>query len=155
MRLRSLRLGVVTALIAFALPAQTLEQAESLWKARRFQEANDAFRALVARSPKNPDYRVRWGRMYLDHSQPSDARDLFGEALEIKQDHAGALLGLALVAAQNFDHRAAELAPGTRLDIALQFEPDDYSAARGYANWQAIVRDVRAPVGQTSVCAGL
>ena len=54
--MRSLRLGAVAALIAFALPAQTLEQAESLWKARRFQEANDAFRALVARSPKNPDY---------------------------------------------------------------------------------------------------
>ena len=32
------------------------------------------------------------------------------QALEIKKDHAGALLGLALVAAQNFDHRAADLA---------------------------------------------
>ena len=65
---------------------------------------------LVAQQPKNADFRVRWGRMYLDHSQPADAKDLFAEALEIKQDHAGALLGLALVAAGNFDHRAAELA---------------------------------------------
>jgi single-stranded-DNA-specific exonuclease len=46
--------------------------------------------------------------------------------------------------AWNFAHRAAELAPGTRLDIALQFEDDAYSAARGYAPWQTIVRDVRA-----------
>jgi hypothetical protein len=30
-----------------------------------------------------------------------------------------------------------------RVDIALQFEDDAYSAARGYAPWQAIVRDVR------------
>jgi len=57
--------------------------------------------------------------------------------------------------AWNFADRAAELAPGTRLDIALQFEDDPYSAARGYAPWQAIVRDIRKAVGQTSVCAGL
>jgi single-stranded-DNA-specific exonuclease len=46
--------------------------------------------------------------------------------------------------AWNFAERAAELKPGTRVDIALQFEEDPYSAARGYAPWQAIVRDVRA-----------
>jgi single-stranded-DNA-specific exonuclease len=46
--------------------------------------------------------------------------------------------------AWNFAERAAELAPGTRLDLALQFEDDPYSAARGYSPWQAIVRDVRA-----------
>jgi single-stranded-DNA-specific exonuclease len=45
--------------------------------------------------------------------------------------------------AWNFADRAAELVPGTRLDIALQFEEDAYSAARGYAPWQTIVRDVR------------
>ena len=46
--------------------------------------------------------------------------------------------------AWNFADRAAELTPGTRVDIALQFEDDPYSAARGYAPWQTIVRDVRA-----------
>jgi single-stranded-DNA-specific exonuclease len=45
--------------------------------------------------------------------------------------------------AWNFADRAAELVPGTRLDIALQFEEDAYSAARGYSPWQTIVRDVR------------
>jgi single-stranded-DNA-specific exonuclease len=59
------------------------------------------------------------------------------------------------VKAWNFAERAAELAPGKRIDIALQFEDDAYSAARGYSPWQAIVRDVRATVAQTSVCAGL
>jgi Flp pilus assembly protein TadD len=106
----------ITVLVAFALllasllPAQTLEQAEAFWKARRFQEANDAFRALVAQNPKNPDYKVRWGRLYLDHAQPADAVDLFNEALELKKDHPGALLGLALVAAENFESVAAGLA---------------------------------------------
>ena len=55
--------------------------------------------------------------------------------------------------AWNFADRAGELIPGVRVDIALQFEDDPYSAARGYAPWQAIVRDVRGttvPVTATS-----
>ena len=48
--------------------------------------------------------------------------------------------------AWNFAERAAELAPGARVDIALQFEEDAYSAARGYSPWQAVIRDVRAAV---------
>ena len=105
-----IRLGAIALLLASLLPAQTLEQAEAFWKARRFQEANDVFRALVAQHPDNPDYKVRWGRLYLDHSQPGDAVDLFNEALDLKKDHAGALLGLALVAAENFEDVAAGLA---------------------------------------------
>ncbi|PWU02106.1 MAG: hypothetical protein C5B51_21485 [Terriglobia bacterium] len=108
--MRSLRLGAVAVFLALVLPAQTLEQAEALWKARRYQEANDAFRALVARVPKNADYKVRWGRMYLEHSQPKDAADLFNEALEINDKLPGALLGLALVAADQYDPRATNLA---------------------------------------------
>ena len=46
--------------------------------------------------------------------------------------------------AWNFAERLGEFAPGSRVDVALQFEEDSYSAARGYAPWQAIVRDVRA-----------
>jgi tetratricopeptide (TPR) repeat protein len=103
-------MGAVTLLLALALPAQTLNQAEALWKARRFKEANEVFKQLEAKEPRNPDYKVRWGRMMLDHAQPSDAQDLFAEALEIKKDHAGALMGLALVASENFEGSAADLA---------------------------------------------
>ena len=45
--------------------------------------------------------------------------------------------------AWNFADRAGELLPGARLDLALQFEDDPYSAARGYSPWQIIVKDVR------------
>ncbi len=45
--------------------------------------------------------------------------------------------------AWNFAERLGELEPGTVLDIAVQFEEDDYSAARGYAPWQMILKDVR------------
>ncbi len=101
---------VVLLLIPLALCAQTLDQAEKLWQARRFKEANEVFKALEAKEPKNPDYKVRWGRMMLEHAQPSDAQDLFGEALKIKKDHAGALMGMALVAAEGFESRAGDLA---------------------------------------------
>ena len=76
-------------LVPLALRAQTLAQAEQLWKARRFKEANEIFKQLEAKEPKNPDYKVRWGRMMLEHAQPTDAEDLFGEALKIRKDHAG------------------------------------------------------------------
>ena len=52
--------------------------------------------------------------------------------------------------AWNFAERAAELAPGTRIDVALQFEDDAYSAKRGYAPWQTIVRDVKPSGARTS-----
>jgi single-stranded-DNA-specific exonuclease len=47
------------------------------------------------------------------------------------------------VKAWNFAERAAGLTQGMRIDAALQFEEDSYSAARGFAPWQAILKDVR------------
>ena len=105
-------------LLALALPAQTLDQAEALWKARRFMDANEVFKQLEANAPKNPDYKVRYGRMMLAYGRSGDAQDLFEEALAIKKDHAGAVLGLALVASENFDSRAGDLAKK-----ALEIDP--------------------------------
>jgi single-stranded-DNA-specific exonuclease len=45
--------------------------------------------------------------------------------------------------AWNFAERAAEFAPGTRVDVAFQLEEDAYSASRGYPGWAAMLRDVR------------
>ena len=59
----------------------------------------------MAREPRNPDFRVRWGRLYLEHWQPDEADGLFNEAL-LKPDDAGALLGKALVAAEVFGGKA-------------------------------------------------
>lgn len=95
---------------AAALCAQSLDRAEALWKQHRYKEANDAFRALVDANPKNPDDRVRWGRLLLERFNKADAASLFQEALELKEDHAGALLGLALVAAEGYESKAVEYA---------------------------------------------
>ena len=75
-------IALLAAILLAPLSAQTLDQAESLWKARRYSDANEVFKVLVAKEPKNADYRVRWGRMYLEHWQPDIASDLFKEALD-------------------------------------------------------------------------
>ena len=94
---RRAMLGALVFTLAASLPAQTLQQAEALWKARRYQDANTEFRDLAAREPRNPAIRVRWGRMYLEHWQADEADRLFNEALELKPNDAEALLGKALV----------------------------------------------------------
>ena len=45
--------------------------------------------------------------------------------------------------AWNLAHRAAELVPGARVDVAFNLEEDAYSAARGYPPWAAMLRDFR------------
>jgi len=126
--MRTLRLGAVLFLAVLAVPAQTLQQAETLWKQRKFGTdqqgnpgANDVFRQLVELYPTNPEIRVRWGRMFLDHGTADDvqnAADLFNEALAIKKDHAGAELGLALIAAEEFSGNAEKFARQ-----ALEWDP--------------------------------
>jgi len=96
--------------LAGQTPAQTLQQAESLWKQHRYVESNDVFRALVATHPRNAEYRVRWGRLFLERFSAPEAAKLFNEALEIEPKRADALLGLALVAADGFEAQALEFA---------------------------------------------
>jgi single-stranded-DNA-specific exonuclease len=45
--------------------------------------------------------------------------------------------------AWNFADRVSELPAGSRVDAAVSFEPDAYSASRGYAPWCIEVKDVR------------
>ena len=105
-----MRLILAALCTAAALAAQTLEQAESLWKQHRYGESNDTFRTLVKAHPRNASFRVRWGRLYLDRFQPADAAQLFEEALKIDANNAGAFMGLALVAAGGFENQALEFA---------------------------------------------
>jgi single-stranded-DNA-specific exonuclease len=79
------------------------------------------------------------------------ARDLEIVACEVKNDkHVFVKLrsqGRSLRAkAWNFAERAAEFEPGSRIDLAFTIEDDAYSAARGYAPWQIIMKDVRPAV---------
>jgi single-stranded-DNA-specific exonuclease len=61
--------------------------------------------------------------------------------LRIKVSQNGRRLSLK---AWNFAARAAEFAPGARIDIAFNLEEDPYSASRGYPGWCATLREARA-----------
>jgi hypothetical protein len=50
---------------------------------------------METKEPKNPDYKVRRGRMMMDHAQPRRA-DLFTEAPGTKKGSRGRAHGLAL-----------------------------------------------------------
>ncbi len=104
---------IFIALLAPAVHSQTLQQAMDLWKQHDLLAANEIFRVLVDKNPDNADYRVLWGRLFLEHAKPDDiqtASDLFNEALKLKKDHPGALVGLALIEAANYGSKAAPLA---------------------------------------------
>jgi single-stranded-DNA-specific exonuclease len=45
--------------------------------------------------------------------------------------------------AWDFARRLDEFEPGRRIDVVFTFEDDPYSASRGYAPWQAVLKDVR------------
>ena len=96
--------------LALTAASDAYLRAEGSWGTGRFEDANREFRAAVAAKPGNPDYRVRWGRLFLERFQPQDAAKLFEEALEIRKGHPGAVLGLALAAAESFSSKAVELA---------------------------------------------
>jgi len=110
MAARGIIFSVVAAPLIFG---QTLQEAEQLREQHDLLKANLIYRALVDRYPDNPEYRVRWGRAFLEHAKADDiqtATDLFNEALQIKKDYAPALVGLAWIEAANFGSKATPLA---------------------------------------------
>jgi tetratricopeptide (TPR) repeat protein len=128
-------------LVALSASAQTLAQAEAQWRAKNYTAARDTFKALVALDPKNPEYRVRFGRLLLERFNTTDSSDLFNEALEIKPNYAPALLGLAMVADQTFDNRALQLT-----EKALESDPKLVEAREFQARLRLEDNDNKAAV---------
>ena len=131
--------AILCALAALPLSAQTLDQcramrhhgqlaqaqtcfghlanasdpylrAEGLWGIEAYKEANDQFRDVIKANPKNAEYRVQWGLLFLERFVPNEATGLFNEALKIDKNNADAYLGLAKVAAQDYGSKAVEFA---------------------------------------------
>lgn len=122
-----LSIVVLAGLMAQAQDPRAL--AERAWRERRYDDANAAFRAAVQERPKDAALRVRWGRLLLERFNAGDATGLFQEALEIEKEYPPALLGLALVAAENFDQRAMQYA-----QRALEKDPELVEARELLAN---------------------
>lgn len=93
-------------------------KAEGFWGLHQFEPANEQFRVAIKQQPNVPELRVRWGRLLLERFNKADAQGLFKEALEIQKDHAGATLGMAVLASDGFDKQAIEFA-----QRALELDP--------------------------------
>ena len=108
---------------ALTLSADPYLRAEGDWGLELYQDANNEFRAAVARADGNALYRVRWGRLFHERFNNTEAAKLFGEALERDPKNAGAYLGLAIVAADAFERKAREHA-----ERALELDPKLFEA---------------------------
>jgi single-stranded-DNA-specific exonuclease len=77
--------------------------------------------------------------------------EIAGEPVWMKEKHARFQVrqgGRSLrLKAWNFIQRAAELTPGSRVDIVFELEEDPYSLARGYPGWSATLRDLAVSEG--------
>lgn len=78
-------------------------QAEAAWALGDVRHANELFKAAVQADEKTVRARVRWGLLYLDTHQYSDAGDLFQEALKIDGDDVQARLAMSRLLAEQFD----------------------------------------------------
>jgi cellulose synthase operon protein C len=107
------RLGLLALVVQLAASAQTLEEARKLWQNRQFKAASDMFETLVKNNPNKLEYKVLWGRLFMDHGTRDDLDDAakeFKEVLAVDKSNAGALLGLALLAADQYDGGAEKIA---------------------------------------------
>jgi cellulose synthase operon protein C len=93
---------------ALARSGDAYQMAEGYWGLEDYKQANEEFKIAVAQ-PKSPAlWRVRWGMLFHERFNNTDAADLFNEALAQDPGSAQAYLGLAMLSADGFDEKATE-----------------------------------------------
>ncbi len=117
--------AVCAVLLCFAcgLRAQSLSEAETLWRQHDYTGAGHVFEGLLKAEPQNATYKVRYAQLLYERFNLPDAQGLFAEALKIDPKNTTALLGEAQIFADNFDPRANDLAAK-----ALEADPKLYQA---------------------------
>ena len=89
--------------------ADPLVRAEAAWGRGDLNGANAAFREALAGPQASVRGRVRWGRLFLEAHQYSEAQRTLGEALEQSGEDAQARIAMARLLAERFDPGAKEL----------------------------------------------
>ena len=97
--------GCYAELLRNNTPAAT--KAEAAWALNNLQQANQWFRETLAASPNDYASKVRWGDLFADSHQNSEAMNIYREVLADDPDNAFAMLGAARVLADTFEAAAS------------------------------------------------
>jgi cellulose synthase operon protein C len=112
--------GCYQALVAHEDPRIKAEAARALGNQRG---ANAFFQTALAEFADDAAVRARWGHLFLETHQDSEAAKLFQESVRLDPGHVPAIVGLARISAGRFEERTREL-----IDEALELEPDNLGA---------------------------
>ena len=116
-----------------AAVASALQHAGMLFRARRYLEAAEAFRAVIRLHPKLPDVHNNLGVALKSAGRPGEAIPCFRRAVRLKPDYLAAHANLASALEATGDLRGAL---DHRID-AWRLEPDAYEPR------QALIRSLR------------
>lgn len=109
--------------LPLALSAQTLQEAETLWRNHQDKDAGHVFEQLLKADPQNARYRVRYAELLYQDFNNNDAMSLFEEALKLDPKNARAMLGEARILADEYNPKSDELA-----SKAIEADPKLYEA---------------------------
>jgi tetratricopeptide (TPR) repeat protein len=108
-------------------------RAEAAWALGDLQLANDLFRVAAQNKTDDAMLRVRWGDLFADSHQDSEAMNIYREALTLDPDNSFATLGAAKVLVGGFDDAA-----NTYLEPLLSDSTRDAGARA--AAWLVVAR---------------
>ena len=110
LRLHGKTAEMTQCFVALTTTRDAYQRAEGWWGLRKFTEANNEFKQAIKDRPKDPNVRVRWGRLLLERFNLKEATGLFEEALELQKDYPPALLGMSVALQGGFEKRAVVFA---------------------------------------------
>lgn len=116
-----------------AAVAGALQHAGMLFRARRFQEAANAYREVIRLYPKLPDVHNNLGVALKSAGRPDEAIPCFRRAVRLKPDYLAAHVNLAAALEATGDLRSGL---DHRID-AWRLEPDAYDPR------EALIRALR------------
>src|SRR5688572_26944597 len=93
--------------------------ADSMAEVARYQDANGVYQSASTLAPEDAPLKARWARLFAIKHNPGEAEGLYREALETNPKQTAALVGLAELAAGNWDGKA-----GALVEQALEVNPN-------------------------------
>ena len=102
---------------------QSIPRAEGSGASNATRKPTTSSAKLIKQNPKNADYRVRWGYLFLERFNNEEAHGCSTRRSKIDKNNAPAYLGIAQVESEGFSKHAVEAA-----QKAADLDPKLYEA---------------------------